>query len=118
MNWVRRRYGGLCSLACTLLLLAALAPSLSRMLHAATADLNPWSVVCSVPASNGDHEMIVSEHCPACLAPAAGWLPMPEQHAVLAPVALRDQLPRLFLQAPRLLYTWASAQPRAPPLPA
>ncbi|NDY91928.1 DUF2946 domain-containing protein [Ideonella livida] len=54
------------------------------------------------------------EHCPLCglsaqAAPPAAPVAVP---ALLAPARW---VPPLFLQAPRPLFTWAPAQPRAPP---
>lgn len=56
------------------------------------------------------------EHCPFC-ALAADAPPLPPAPAAALPQPLAaTAVPALFLQAPRPLFAWASAQPRAPPL--
>ena len=105
---------------------AALGPSL---LHALRAENGPpLAEVCTsagakrvtlvaaadeqVPAPGDAHGF---EHCPCCLHhakalafPAAPLLPVPSS-------SLSQLLPAAFLGAPRTLYAWLSAQPRAPP---
>jgi hypothetical protein len=55
------------------------------------------------------------DHCPLCgLAAAAPTLPPPNVTLWL-PLTGATVVPRLFLRAPRPLFAWASAQPRAPP---
>lgn len=100
------------------LVLAAMAPTVSRALAFAQGTLAPWSVVCTAPAGTpmtpaGDpsHRL---EQC--------AWCQLQQAHAAPPPVlpqwhgpALQHLLPVLFLQAPQPLHVWASAQARAPP---
>ncbi len=116
-------------LAIWALLFAALAPTLSHAVRAATPDAG-WVEVCTVAGSkwvqlsqsaddagapDSDPGLHALEHCPACSAytPAPG-LP-PSDYATLLQLSLGDALPSLFLQAPHTLFAWASAQPRGPP---
>jgi Protein of unknown function (DUF2946) len=100
------------------LVLAVMAPTLSRALAFAQGTLAPWSVVCSAPggtpmAPEGDasHRL---EQCAWCQLQLAHWAPLPVQPPLLA-LPLQHMLPALFLQAPRPLHAWATAQARAPP---
>ncbi|MDT9001067.1 DUF2946 domain-containing protein [Paucibacter sp. APW11] len=132
----RRRLKHLVSwIASLAILLAALAPALS---HALQRDVpGGWTEICTVtgaklvktvdaradtadagqPASD-DAGLHGLKHCPYCathstalgLPPAAGASPL-----LLSGGA---EVPELFLLAPRTLFAWASAQPRAPPLKA
>jgi hypothetical protein len=115
-------------IACTAMLMGALAPAIS---HAALRDVPAgWVEICSVTGakfvraveggtrSQEPVESPVShamQHCPYCAlhAPLTG-LP-PAQPAGLRLLALGFEQPALFLQSPRPLFAWASAQPRAPP---
>lgn len=55
------------------------------------------------------------EHCPYC-APSFGGVGLPPSPLTLPlPADLATEVPALFLQAPRTLHAWCSAQPRAPP---
>lgn len=55
------------------------------------------------------------EHCPLCgLSGAALALP-PAPVALTLPLTSASLVPRLFLRAPRPMFSWAPAQPRAPP---
>lgn len=55
------------------------------------------------------------DHCPLCgLSAAAPVLPSPEV-VIALPLAQATAVPRLFLRAPRPLFVWSAAQPRAPP---
>jgi len=62
--------------------------------------------------STGAHLL---EHCPFCATgtPALGLPPTPLVE-LAPPLAGADTPPR-FLQAPRTLFAWTAAQPRAPP---
>ena len=108
------------------ILMAALAPSISHALGAkngaslievCTALGGKWvqpdgSSTDQAPASGGVHPF---EHCPYCslhandiAIPVAPVVPAPE-------ISSSDLLPTAFLAAPRTLYAWVRAQPRAPP---
>ena len=113
--------------ACWLLLawwLVALAPGVSRAAAFVQGQIAPWSVVCSAmgqadAGGMGDLATTLkqlTEHCPACTLQADGAALPPSDAPAWLPPELGTALPRLFLQAPRPLHAWASAQPRAPPL--
>jgi hypothetical protein len=110
--------------------LAILMPVLAPTVSHAMQDDGPlrWAEICS---ASGSKQLLldgsdtrpqdptpshVLEHCPYCslhssalgMPPAATMLPLL--------VALGEPVPELFLRAPRPLFAWASAQPRAPPL--
>ena len=110
-------------------LLASLAPGISRMLSGMRDQQVAWVEVCSAqgarwvavdardvaadplkqkPQLHGD------EHCPFCLLQGHGMAPPP---APVTPVILAgvDELPFLFLHAPRPLHAWSNAHARAPP---
>lgn len=106
------------------LLLATLAPGVARALVFSRGDAAPWSVVCSrlgtaqdggAPASEPAH---LFEHCPFCALQANPWAPPPAALAAVPAPLLGLAVPVLFLRAPRPLFAWAHAQPRAPPLSA
>lgn len=117
-------------LACFAILLAAMAPSISRTLAAASHAGAGWAEVCSdagaklvklsgghapaspSPADPGLH----AEHCPFC-STHAGTLALPPGLTPVLPLALGSPvLPSLYYQAPRPLFIWAAAQSRAPPV--
>jgi hypothetical protein len=113
-------------IACLALLLGSLVPTLARALHSDAP--GRWADICTTAASpmaGGAAQQRLAgpmasiehlhEHCPQCSPHlAAPGLPPPrlDQPALLQ---LRFSLPRLFLVAPRPLFAWAKAQPRAPP---
>ncbi|WP_085316148.1 DUF2946 domain-containing protein [Derxia lacustris] len=112
-------------LALLAVLMAALAPTISQAL--AARDAAPQLVrVCSVdgdkwrpfaierkqPASH--HGAHAFEHCPFCSLHADA-APLPAQPVALPLPLASDEAPAAFLDAPRTLHAWASAQPRAPP---
>ena len=115
-------------IACFAILLAALAPALS---HAVQRDVPAgWIEICSVtgaklvriddgapsPSESGQQPTHADTHCPYCaLHVDALGLP-PSAPATVNLWALSFHVPELFLLAPRPLFAWASAQPRAPPL--
>ncbi len=100
------------------LVVAALAPGVSRALAFAQGSLAPWSVVCSAPAGGsgaaGPQALHLLEHCAWCSLHSDQLAPPPAAAPLHLP-ALRHQVPALLLQAPRLLPIWATAQARAPP---
>lgn len=118
-------------IACFAILLSALAPAIS---HAVQADVPAgWAEICSVtgaklvrltdtgsdladgslPESSQGHTY---KHCPFCAMHSDDLAPPPAPSIELQLPELGQTLPTLFLQAPRTLFAWASAQPRAPPL--
>ena len=108
------------------ILMAALAPSISHALSAkngaslievCTALGAKWvqpdgRSTGQAPASGDVHPF---EHCPYCsLRANAMAIPAAPVGSALA-ISSSDLLPTAFLAAPRTLYAWVSAQPRAPP---
>lgn len=109
-------------LACLAMAFAVLAPSISR----ATA-VGGWTEICTsagmklVKLADDDGTRLPSgslmqgEHCPFCAHHADLAGPVPQAPAMAHPIGLGETVPRLFLQAPRPLFTWTPAQSRAPP---
>lgn len=114
------------------ILLSALLPTLS---HAFLSDApGSWVEVCSVTgaklvqadagaasastsgtsAPSGDVHGI--KHCPYCAFHVDLISLPPADGAGLRMASLGQHVPELFLAAPRPLFAWASARPRAPPL--
>lgn len=102
-----------------------LLPSLTRVVNAATQ--GGWVEVCSAQgmrwvapdgtvSERGPAGQIAAhgEHCPLCGAGAAAP-PIAAAASALPPLGETFVAP-LFLHAPRPLFAWSSAQPRAPPL--
>jgi Protein of unknown function (DUF2946) len=102
-----------------------LLPSLTRVVNAATQ--RGWVEVCSVQGMRwvapdgtvsergpGGQGASHGEHCPLCGGGAAA-LSTAAAKMVLATFEAHAVAP-LFLAAPRPLFAWSSAQPRAPPL--
>ena len=121
----RRLAAGLATFA---MLLAALAPAVTSALAAANSQHVVWTAVCTadgarlVPVPTDAHGVPVAptahhvEHCPFCSPHAASTaLPPAPALAVVPVVGGSDQVAPLFLLAPRPLFAWAAAQPRAPP---
>jgi len=108
-------------------LAAALMPALS---HAFAPDkvATKWIEVCStmgpmsieVPADGPGFPKAPKasdfEHCPFCSAQAAPAAILPPTLSALLLPALSEPPPPLFLHAPRPLFAWTAAQPRAPPV--
>ena len=105
----------------TILVMAALVPSLSRAAALVQGDTAPWSVVCAAPAAGVDlvaapvEARHLLEHCPLCMLQADGLGLPPHVRPLVAPAAPGRSVPWLFLRAPRPLHAWSSAQARAPP---
>jgi hypothetical protein len=111
-------------IAILVILLAALAPSVSHALNASKGA--SWVEVCTdqgsrwVQSTSEDSGSLPSathlmEHCPYCATqvPALGMPPAPEMR--LPSIEPFTDRPPAFLAAPRTLHAWVSAQPRAPP---
>jgi Protein of unknown function (DUF2946) len=109
------------------MLLAALAPTITSALAAANDQHVQWTVVCSadgarlvpvptdaqgVPVAPKAHHI---DHCPFCASHAAFAAAPPPAHVEAPLVAGSEPVPVLSLLAPRPLFAWATAQPRAPP---
>ncbi len=102
-----------------------LLPSLARVVNAATH--GGWVEICSAQGMRwvapdgtlsergpGGQSASHGEHCPLC-GGAAGAVPPAAATLTLA-VRQAHFVAPLFLHAPRPLFAWSSAQPRAPPL--
>jgi hypothetical protein len=103
----------------------ALAPTVSHALSASGPG-NPWTEICSVAGgkfvSTGDSAGSQTpaadmrmEHCPLCAHGHGPDGPPPSAPAVLALPDAASFVPALFEHAPRPLFAWTAAQPRAPP---
>lgn len=120
----RRIAAGIALLA---MLLAALSPTITSALAAASDQHVRWTAVCTadgarlvpvptdadgVPVAPNGHAI---DHCPFC-APHGAVMALPPPAAVTVPLAAGAlPVPPLFLFAPRPHFMWATAQPRAPP---
>jgi hypothetical protein len=126
MGTVRKHLRRLVGLALTAMLALTLLPAVAHALSFAQGDNIALSEICTSQgkqllgldgqAAGDDAPMTGIEHlddCPYC-ASAASYLPSALPPMLLAPPAGSAAPPR-FLHAPRTLFAWASAQPRAPP---
>jgi hypothetical protein len=107
-------------------LAAALLPAISHA-FALDGSATKWVEVCSVsgpvaievPANGPGFPKAPKasdfEHCPFCSAQAAPVAILPPTVAVLALPAASAPVPPLFLLAPRPLFAYLAARPRAPP---
>ena len=115
------------------MLMATLAPGISRALAAATPGTAPaWAEICSIATDNGyrisalssdaasrdagpGHGTLHFDHCAYChLAGDAPAVPVPTLiDSTATTIVVRH--PQLFLQAPHTLHAWRAAQPRGPP---
>ncbi len=105
-------------------LFGALAPAVSHAL-ASTGATSMQMEICtmdgmkSVAVDSGSQpgEPVghLMKHCCSCSPLADPWslLPAAHLHPAMAPAA--DRHPPLFYQAPRALFPWTAAKPRAPP---
>jgi hypothetical protein len=127
MNLLRRHRHPLARLAVLVLLLAALAPGVSRALAFVQGQIAPWSQVCTAPMDAAGTAMATPdgvtshwlEHCPLChlASEQPAWPPAEASPVHWAPAPLRP-VPPLWLHAPRPLPVWAVVRSRAPPLAA
>jgi hypothetical protein len=115
----------LAALAWMALFALTLLPSLSRVVNATTQ--SGWFEVCSAQGMRwvapdgtlsqrgpGGQSAAQGEHCPLC--GGAGAAPLPSMRATVLPAAFETGfVAPLFLYAPRPLFAWFCAQPRAPP---
>jgi hypothetical protein len=112
-------------IALTAMLALALLPTLSHTLSFSRGAPSALSEVCTPqgarvvandslpdpsPAAFGH-----LEHCPFCSLHAGAWGMPPATPGHIEPLALAHAVPPLFLAAPRPLFAWSAAQPRAPP---
>lgn len=118
-------------LALLAVLLAALAPTVSRALISAGLDDN-WVEICAdggsrwlkmdaTSAANDLHSpshtdhTLAFEHCPFCTSQAYHPGLPPSDAPALRVQSGTPPLPPLFLHAPQPLHAWASVRSRAPP---
>lgn len=109
------------------ILLAALAPSISHAVSAASNAPNGWTEICTVAGAKllklddapskpaPAHKMSHFEHCPFCLSHAVALGLPSDANLKLPAITGMHIVPSLFHHAPRPLFAWAAAQPRAPP---
>lgn len=103
------------------MLLATLAPGVARALAALRVDAQPWAVVCTVDAERAsggtsqDEPLHALAHCPFCQLHIDALALPPAAPPAPTLLRLSQAVPRLFLQSPRPLVAWVSAQARAPP---
>ena len=111
-------------LAAWAILLGALAPTVTHWLTQLQASNTlPGATICSSSAHQSTRHKgtrpdssASGQHCGFCL-PHDGGQGLPPVVAQALPLMEhRAAEPSLFLHAPRPLFAWASAQPRAPPL--
>lgn len=112
------------------MLALVLLPTVSHALAFAQGGKTAWAEVCTpqgmklvaLDDAPGAGDMtppqgdIHLEHCPYCTLSGQSNAMPPAPPAAPALLAGADALPLLFLQAPRTLFAWRSAQPRGPPL--
>ncbi len=124
MQAIRRLFRQATWLAICAMLGLALAPTVSHAL-AASGPGNPWAEICSVAGG----KLVVADaagaadtqadagthlgHCPLC--GQIGHAPvLPSAEFVPVRIDAAEHRPA-FVHAPRPLFAWAAAQPRAPP---
>ena len=103
----------------------ALTPALAQMM--AKGGAPAWMQICSAqggklvamadlaPQDSSKPSTAHLEHCPFCVLHAP-LLPTPQlQISFAAPAPPPARYPSLFFSAPRPLFAWSAAQPRAPP---
>ncbi|MDO8178027.1 MAG: DUF2946 domain-containing protein [Undibacterium sp.] len=108
------------------ILLSALAPSISSALTMRNASSPGWSEICSASnvyssankmskKASGTSDAHESKHCPFCLPHAGNFALPPAVMPCCAVAAGHDAFPPLYYQAPSLLFSWVTANPRGPP---
>lgn len=105
-------------IAIVLLALAALAPTLSRLIGASAAA--SFGQVCSAAGTGQTgspaDDRAAAPDCPMCLVPGLGLAPCGDVDASARLLALGDERPASLGQAARPQPAWRGAQARAPPL--
>lgn len=115
-------------MACLAMLLSSLAPSIAHALASHTPAPPPWAEICTAhglttiaaqggkqtPDQKQPHQHM--SDCPWCRVHAD--LPALPPSDPAPPLVLdgMPSYPSLFYQAPRPLFAWTAAQPRAPPV--
>jgi hypothetical protein len=119
------------------ILLSTLAPSIASAFSVRNGNNSIWTEICSASnvSSTGNklskkflvklatdaadsstapdsHE---GKHCPFCLPHAGNFALPPALMPCVAVAAGHDAFPSLYYQAPSLLFSWVTANPRGPP---
>lgn len=134
-SWTRLRRKTAAWLALIAMLAGALLPTVSHALASARGEA--WTAVCTAygvrwvaadasgdavsAATTADPRSLPgtaapSDHCPYCAHASHSPALPPASHDALRLAANASPMPALFLHAPRTLFAWRGAQPRAPPL--
>lgn len=110
-------------LACLAIAFGALAPTISHALQ--RTDLAAQAEICSAagntlnpaldPSGKSVPGTLAMKHCPYCSVHAPGVAIPPQSSALPFVLSAPADLPVPYLDAPRTLHAWASANPRAPP---
>lgn len=108
---LRRFAAGLAMFA---MLLASLAPAISRALHAQPS-LAMAAMICTQDRAPDAPQADAWECCPFCSAGALAHALPPQAAEPLRLDRAPPPVPLLFLHAQRPLFAWASARSRAPP---
>jgi len=130
MHVLRRRLRPFAFIALVAMMALALLPTISRALAFGSGDTS-LAQICTPKGmktvvfdlAGADEPSPVQDpaaahlvDCPYCTL-GADHAPLPLAAATTSAMAApADAVPRLFLHAPRTLFAWASAQPRAPPI--
>jgi hypothetical protein len=123
---LRRQLRRLTWIALTVMLALALMPTLSHALSFARGAPSALSEVCTPQGARlvalndqapepGPAAFGHLDHCPFCSLHGAALGMPPATPGHIEPAALGHAVPPLFLAAPRPLFAWSAAQPRAPP---
>lgn len=112
------------------MLMAVLAPTVSRGLATAPGSTPIWAEICSVSDSKSrndaaavwDHSApsrlaLHFDHCPYCHFDGDMPALLAASASPLLATLTPSLHPLLFFQAPHTLHAWSAAQPRAPPDP-
>ncbi len=118
-------------IACFAIALNALAPSVSQAIAAYTGQTG-WTQICSLAGlrwvqladddlansqdPSSQSQQADAQQCPFCGLHAGSFALLPPAIASIEIATGFDLHPTLFYAAPRPLFQWASAHPRAPPL--
>lgn len=124
MRAIRARTRPTVWIAVVVILLASVAPSLTHALGIAqggsrievcTAQGSKWIDEAGDESPTAPFAAHVFEHCPYCSihVPGLGMPPSPMRAPLL--IESHGEYPVAFYAAPRTLFAWRSAQPRAPP---
>ncbi|WP_295762906.1 DUF2946 domain-containing protein [Undibacterium sp.] len=117
-------------IACLAILANALVPSIASALAARDGNAPSWAEICSTPIAGlaakkvgtsvalklpGKIDTHTAKHCPFCLPHAGNFALAPAALPCCAVAAGHDAFPPLYYQAPSLLHSWVTANPRGPP---